>query len=154
MGKHGRKGRGYRSSYGGRDDHGQGMKGGPADYYESPRLPRKLPMVVVLVGLVLWSLLAGIAYAVVDPILGWIAGNAGLLVGGGKDLATATGAGKEVGSILDGLNVSSFLGQTIQLLRVVLKPAIVVLWGIGVLAIFAAPLILPKMVRLLATRRH
>lgn len=111
-------------------------------------------MAVVLVGLVLWSLLALIGYALVDPVLGWIAANAGLLVDSGKGLATAIGAGKEVGSVVANLNVSGFLGQAIALLRVVLKPAIIVLWAIGAIALIAAPVILPRIGWLLGGRRH
>lgn len=111
-------------------------------------------MAVVLVGLVLWSLLALVGYALVDPVLGWIAANAGLLVDGGKGLATAIGAGKEAGNIVDALNVSGLLGQVIALLRVILKPTIVVVWVIGALVLIAAPAILPKIGRLLATFRH
>ncbi|KAA0946402.1 MAG: hypothetical protein KKC24_04270 [Gammaproteobacteria bacterium] len=109
-------------------------------------------MAVVLVGLVLWSLLAWVGYALVDPVLGWVAANAGLLVDGGKGLAT--GAGKEVGSVVDNLNVSGFLGQAIALLRVIVKPAIIVLWVIGTLVLIAAPVILPRVGRLLGGRRH
>ncbi len=154
MGKHGHRDRGYRVSYGHRDDRDPRMAGGPVDYDARPRLPRKLPMAVVLVGLVLWSLLAWVGYILVDPILGWVAANAGLLVDGGKGLATATGAGKEVGSVVDNLNVSGFLGQAIALLRVILKPAIIVLWVIGALALVAAPVILPRIGRMLGGRRH
>ncbi|GAA2888462.1 hypothetical protein GCM10010837_48030 [Aminobacter niigataensis] len=153
MGKHGHRDRGYRDSYGHRDDRDPRMMGGPGDYDAPPGLPRKLPMAVVLVGLVLWSLLAWVGYVLVDPILGWVAASAGLLVDGGRDIATATG-GKEVGTILDNLNVSGLLGQVIALLRVVLKPAIVVVWAIGALVLITAPLILRKIGRLLAARRH
>lgn len=154
MGKHSHHDRGYRNSYGRKDDRDPRMTGGSADYGAPPRLPRKLPMAVVLMGLVLWSLLAWIGYSLVDPVLGWVAASAGLLVDGGKGLATAVGAGKEVGAVVDNLNVSGFLGQTIALLRVVLKPAVVIVWAIGALALIAAPVILRKIGRLLAARRH
>jgi hypothetical protein len=75
-------------------------------------------------------------------------------VDSGKDLATTAGAGKEIGNIVDGLNVSGLLGQAIAVLRVILKPMIVIVWAIGALALIAAPAILPKLGRLLATRRH
>lgn len=153
MGKHGYHDRGYRNSYGRRDDRDPRITGGPGDYDVPSGLPRKLPMAVALVGLVLWSLLAWVGYVLVDPILGWVAASVGLLVDGGKDIATATG-GKEVGIILDNLNVSGFLGQIIALLRVVLKPAIVVVWAIGALILTAAPFILPKIGRIFAGRRH
>ena len=154
MGKHGHHDRGYRNSHGRRDYRDPRMTDGPADLDVSARLPRKLPMAVVLVGLVLWSLLALAGYALVDPVLGWVAAGAGLLIDGGKGLATAVGAGREVGAVVDNFNVSGFLGQTIALLRVVLKPAIVVVWAIGTLILVAAPLILPKIGRLFAGRRH
>ncbi|CEJ15998.1 hypothetical protein BN1110_06349 [bacterium YEK0313] len=153
MGKHGHRDRGYRDSFGHRDDRDSRMAGGPVDYDARPRLPRKLPTAVVLVGLVLWSLLAWVGYVLVDPILGWVASSAGLLVDGGKDIATATGS-KEVGAILDNLNVSGFMGQTIALLRVVLKPAVVAVWAIGAVVLLAAPLILSKIGRLFAGHRH
>lgn len=108
----------------------------------------------MLAGLVAWSLLTWMGYALVNPILAWVAANAGLLVDSGKDLATATGAGKEVGSVVDNLNVSGFLGQAIALLRAVLKPALIVLWAIGVLVLIAAPVIVPRIGRMLGERRH
>ena len=105
----------------------------------APRVPRKLPLAVVLVGLVLWSLLAWALYVLVGPVLSWIAGNAGLLADSGKDLATTAGAGKEIGNIVDGLNVSGLLGQVIAVLGVILKPMIVIVGAIGALALIAAP---------------
>lgn len=89
-----------------------------------------------------------------DGALGWVAANAGLVVDSGKNLATATGVGKEAGDVVDSLNVSGVLGQVIALLQIVLEPAIVGLWAIGALAILAAPLILSKIGRLLASRRR
>lgn len=150
MGKHGHRDRGYRDSryrdsYGGRDDRDPLVDGDTR-----PRLP----MGVVVVGLVLWSLLAWVGYALVDPVLGWIAANVGLLVDSGKGLAAATEAGKGAGSVIDNLNTSGFLGQAIALLRAVAKPAIVVVWALGALALIAAPMILPAVVRLIRERRH
>ncbi|MBY0317894.1 MAG: hypothetical protein K2X72_04140 [Reyranella sp.] len=115
---------------------------------------RPMSWIVVITGLAIWSLIAWIAYALVDPLLGWVAGSAGALVEGGKDLATATGAGKDIGSVLDKLNTSGLSGQGIALFRVVIKPAIVVLWAIGAVALVAAPVILPRIGRLLGGRRH
>lgn len=111
-------------------------------------------MAGVLVGLVLWSLLALFCYALVDPVLGWIAANVGVLVDGGKGLATAVGAGKEVGSVVDSLNASGLLGQAIALLRIILKPTIVVVWVIGALVLIGAPTILRGRGRLRAPFRH
>lgn len=153
MAKHGHHDRGYRNNYGRRGDRNPRMTGGPGDYDVPSGLPRKLPIAAALVGLVLWSLLAWVGYVLVDPILGWVAASVGLLVDGGKDIVSATG-GKEVGTILDNLNVSGFLGQITALSRVVLKPVIVVVWTIGALILVATPFILPKIGRMFAGRRH
>ncbi len=45
-------------------------------------------------------------------------------------------------------------GQVIAVLRVILKPLIVIVWANGALALSAAPAILPKLGWLLATGRH
>lgn len=118
-------GHGNRENYGprNRDSHGYGnrdlgMMGGPAPYDPHPRTARRPSMALLLFGLVLWSLLAWVGYALVDPALGWAAASSGALVDGGKGLATAVGAGKEVGAVVDKLNVSGAVGQTIAFLRV------------------------------------
>jgi len=153
MGGHKRYGRWPRGGHGGDEFSGQ-WSGNPSGGNPAPRVLRPISWIVVIVGLAVWSLLAWVGYALVDPVLGWVAANAGLLADGGKGLATATGAGKEVGSVVDGLNVNGFLGQAIALLQAVVKPAIIVVWAIGALALVAAPVILPRVGRLLGRRRH
>jgi len=51
------------------DRGGPRMIDDPGTYDTVRRRPRRLPMTVVLVGLVLWSLLAFVGYALVDPVL-------------------------------------------------------------------------------------
>lgn len=154
VGRHGQNDRRYRKSYGRRGDGEPRRLSGSFEYDAPARPRRKAPMAVILVGLILWSLLAWIAYSFVDPALVWLAASAGLLIDGGKDIATATG-GKEVSSILANISVSGgFWGQAIAFLRVVSKPAIIIVWVIGALIIAAASFILPKMGRLFAARRH
>lgn len=153
MGGHKRYWRWPRGGHGGDEFSGQ-WPGNPSGGDLAPRMLRPISWIVVIVGLAVWSLLAWVGYALADPVLGWVATNAGLLVDGGKGLATATGAGKEVSSVVDNLNVSGFLGQAIALLRVIVKPAIIVLWAIGALALVAAPVILPRIGRMLGGRRH
>ncbi|MBI2719790.1 MAG: hypothetical protein HY245_11950 [Rhizobiales bacterium] len=108
----------------------------------------------MIVGLAAWSLVAWIGYALADPVLGWVVASAGLLVDAGKGLSTVTGIGKEVGGVVGNLDVSGLLGQAIALLRIVVKPAIVVFWAIGALALIAAPVILPRFGRLFGGRWH
>ncbi|CCV15030.1 hypothetical protein [Mesorhizobium sp. STM 4661] len=90
--------------------------------------------------LAVWSLLAWVGYALVDPVLSWLAGTAG--------------SGQGVVAVVDSLNVGGVLGQAKALLRIVVKPAIVVLWAIGALVLIAAPLILPRIGRLLSRLRR
>lgn len=129
----------------------------PADPRLGGGAPLRLKPVVrvaLIVGLVVWSLLAWAAYVLVDPSLKWIAAGTGTLVESGKAVATATGVGKDVGSLAEGLNAGGLWDWILALLKVALKPAIIVLWAIGALALIAAPLVLPRVARLLAWRRH
>lgn len=118
-----------------------------------PAPPRPQRWTTVFVILAIWSLVAWLGYISVDGVLGWVAINAGLLVESGKDFATASGAGKEVGSLVEGLNLNGLLGQIISLLQIVVKPVIVGIWAVGALVIIVAPAILAKVGRLLAARR-
>ncbi|CCV11936.1 hypothetical protein [Mesorhizobium sp. STM 4661] len=120
----------------------------------APRTLRPVAWIAVLIGLLIWSAAAWIGYVTVDSLLGWAAANAGIAIDSGKNLATGIGVGKEQVGAVDALNVSGLLGQAIALLRVVAKPAIVILWVIGALALLTAPLILSRIGRLLAARRH
>lgn len=153
MSGHRRYGGRPRGGHGGDEFSGQ-RPGNPPGGDRAPRILMPISWIVVILGLGVWSLLAWAGYLLADPVLGWVAANAGLLVDGGKDLATVTGAGKEVGSVVDNLNVSGFLGQAVALLRVIVKPAIIVLWAIGALALVAAPVILLRIGRMLGGRRH
>lgn len=119
-----------------------------------PRRPRPISWIAVMVSLAVWSLVAWVGYVSVDGVLGWVAGNAGLAVDSGKDLATAAGVGKEAGRLVDGLDVGGVLGQVIALLRAVAKPMVIVLWAIGAVLLVAAPFILPRIERLLGALRH
>lgn len=126
------------------------LEGGP----RAPRRVGPISWIAVVVGLLVWSLLAWTAYAFAESLIGWVAANAGLVVESGKNLATATGVGKEATSVVDGLNLGGLVGQALALLRVVVKPAIVVVWAMGVVALLAAPLILSRIGALLAPRHR
>lgn len=139
MGRHSHDNRWYGGSRSRRGGGYPRMMDDQGHYDAAPRVPRTLPLAVVLVGLVLWSLLAWVLYVVVDPVFSWIAANAGLLADSGKDLATTAGARKEVGNIVDGLNVNDVLGQVIAVPRIILKPAIVIVWAAGAIILLAAP---------------
>jgi hypothetical protein len=116
------------------------------------RRSRFLIVGAALVALVVWSGLAWMVYALADPLLGWLAANLGVLIDSGRNVATAVG-GSEVGGLAGPLDMESLGGQLIAWLRVLLKPAILLVWALGALIIAATPLVLPRILRLLAERR-
>ncbi len=144
MGGHRRYGRPQRVDPG---EHGfpyEERTGRPPGQYHEEKVSRSISSMVVLAGIVIWSLLAWTAYALVDPVLGWMAANAGLVLDSGKGLAT--GVGKEAASVAQSINAGGFLGQAAVFLKAVLKPLIIVVWAIGFLGLLAAPRILPKLI--------
>lgn len=135
------------------DFSGRRSRGKLSDGYPAPRVLRPISWIVVLLILAFWSIVSWVGYASVDPVLGWAAANVGAMLEGGKNIVTATGVGKEIGSVVDSLNVSGLLGQAIALLLVVVKPLIIIVWAIGAIAVVASPVILPKLGRFRARRR-
>jgi len=153
MGKHGYHSNRLRDRHPGSSDCDQRMIGGQEHRNMAARLPRKL-LAAVFFGLFLWSLFAWIGYVLVDPVLGWVAVSAGLLLDTGEGLANATGMGEDIGALIANLDVGGLSGQALALLRVILKPAIIAVWALGVLALIAAPVLLPKGAKLFATYRR
>lgn len=146
----------------GHDRFGRGRHGTPTEDWhrwlgyplQRRRLLRPVSWGVALILLAAWTLLAGLAYMLAEPVLGWIAANLGLLVSGGKVAATTAGVGKEAGVLLDNLDTSGLAGQVIAFLGAVLKPAIILVWGLGALALVAAPALLSWLSRWRASRRY
>lgn len=109
----------------------------------APRL--RIPWITVAAGLAAWSALAAVVYVLVDPALTWVASNAGLLADSGKAAATTAG-GEVAAAAVQALNVTTLLGQIIDLLRTVAKPLVALVWAIGAAALLLAPAILPRVV--------
>ena len=144
MGGHRRYGRPQRVNSGEQGFPYEGRTGRPPGQYPEERVSRSISSLFVLTGLVVWSLLAWTAYALVDPVLNWVAANAGFVLDSGRGLAT--GVGKEAADVAQNINASGFLGQAAIFLKAILKPLIIVVWAIGILALLAAPRILPKLI--------
>ncbi|WP_371422588.1 hypothetical protein [Tardiphaga sp.] len=125
-----------------------------SDSRQGLQMLRPISWIAVVVGLTVWSLSAWIGYVTVDGVLGWVEANAGLAVDKGKDFATAVGVGKDGVGAIDRLNLGSLTSQAIALLRVVAKPAIVVLWAIGAVVLVSAPAIQSRIAGLFAPHRH
>lgn len=107
----------------------------------------------MLIGLVVWTGLAWVAYQMVDPVLTWIAANAGLLTQTGNAAATAAG-GEAAGALLGQIDVSTFFGQILSLLAALAKPLIALVWLLGAGALLVAPLVVPRLGRRFLSRRH
>lgn len=102
----------------------------------------KLGFGFVLVALIVWSAMAFAAYGLVDGLSTWLAGNAGTIVQGGKDVAGAAGLDKNVVDMVNLGQASGFVAQLIDLARIFAKPLIVVVWVVGAAAIVAVPALL------------
>lgn len=106
---------------------------------ERPLRKPRFGKAVTLVVLVLWTLFAWGGYSLVDSILAWTSSNVGAIVQTGKDAAAATGIGTEVVGVVDSAQTTGFLGSLVNLVGVVLRPLIVVVWLGGAVLIMAAP---------------
>lgn len=113
-------------------------------------LPRRIAWAVAAMAFALWSLLAWGAYGLADGLLGWGATNAGAVIDGGRDLASAAGVGRPVGQAADALGLEGLASGGLGLLRAVLAPAVIVLWAVGAALLLAAPWLLSRFGGLLA----
>lgn len=112
-------------------------------YEERPRPPR----IPVGLALAVWMLLAIGAWWLADPLLGWLGGAVRSLADAGTDVARWVGLGREAATIREIADVEGMAGWIIELLALILKPAIVVLWAIGAAGLIAAPAILARLGR-------
>ncbi|WP_395672821.1 hypothetical protein [Inquilinus sp.] len=117
-----------------------GATGGPA----LVALPRRIAWAVAAAAFALWSLLAWGAYGLADGLLGWGATNAGAVIDGGRNLASAAGVGRPVGQAADALGLEGLASGSLGLLRAVLAPAIIAVWAIGAVLLLAAPWLLSR----------
>lgn len=124
-----------------------GVRGGPR--------PRLKPFVwaVAFIGLLVWSLLAWLAYEAADGVMGWLKANAATTLDSAKALAGPSGVAKEAITVSDGLRSTGFLGQAIDLLLGVAKPAIVVIWAAGAVMLAIGPFVLSRLAGFLNSSR-
>lgn len=88
----------------------------------------------VLTGMAAWSFLAWVGYSLADPLLVWLGAALPGIAETGSGLATAFG-GKEAGAAVDALGAGDLGTQALGLVAIVLKPAIVVVWALGIAAL-------------------
>ncbi|KQT22798.1 hypothetical protein ASG57_25500 [Bradyrhizobium sp. Leaf396] len=87
-------------------------------------------------------------------ILSWLATSGSAVLQAGKDAGSAIGVGKEVGVAIDSLKSSGLVEQAVALLRIILKPAAVVIWLLGALLIVLLPRMLGRLAGAFGRRRH
>jgi hypothetical protein len=152
MGHH--KGR-HRPPYGGRDlppqrrfrdDRGyddRGYDDGPYDNgdYGPYRTTRhgRIPVAVTLAALAVWTLLAFGAWVVVDPLLVWAGGLVAPVLDVGSAVGGVVGMGKEVGAVIEASRAEGIAMWLLGVLGWLAKPAIVIGWALGAVAILIAP---------------
>ncbi|MBX3532547.1 MAG: hypothetical protein KF849_18260 [Rhizobiaceae bacterium] len=87
-----------------------------------------------------WTLLAWLAYASTDPILAWLTATVSGVVENGQGVAEVLG-GRPAGEAVRALDASGLVGQLLELVRIVAKPAIIALWGLGIAVLAALPVL-------------
>ncbi|WP_306225066.1 hypothetical protein [Bosea beijingensis] len=108
--------------------------------------------VLALLAMAAWSLFAWFAYSLADPVLAWLSTSAPALVDSGRGAVESYG-GKAAGDALKTLDMGGLAGQAIALLKLVVKPAIVVIWVLGMVALAVLPMLMSAVRRLFGSRR-
>lgn len=139
-------------------------KGPGSNRYPAPRSshlndappPPRTPVswAVVIFGLLAWTVVAYIGYVALDMVLSWLATSGGAVLQAGKNAGSAIGVGKEVGVAIDSLKSTGLFDQAVSLLRIILKPAAIVIWGLGALLIVLLPRMLWRLDGAFGRRRH
>src|SRR5262245_7718714 len=112
----------------------------------SPRRLKPAVWIGILAAMVVWSLIAWLTYLAVDPVLAWLSSSAGTVLEGSRDVVSAIG-GKPAADAVGAVSSSGLIGQLATLLHAIAKPAIVIVWVLGMLGLIAAPMILTWMAR-------
>lgn len=136
----------YRPPYGGRDVPPPRYSYDPEAYVEGGRGPgdggtgrRRIPAVVILAALAVWTLLAFGAWLAVDPVLVWIGGLVAPVLDMGAAVGGVVGVGKEVGAVIDASRADGIAMWFLGVLGWLAKPAILIVWVLGALAILIGP---------------
>ncbi len=100
--------------------------------------PRRIPFVVILGALLVWTLLAWGAWALVGPFLAWAGGMVAPVLDVGSAVGGAVGLGKEVGAVIEASRAEGIAQWLLGVLGWIARPAIVIIWIIGVGVILLA----------------
>lgn len=139
--------------------HGQDNRRGPYgdnrgyDYAPPQRgggmgLLRRVSWGAAIVGIAIWSLIALVAFLLADPVLAWLSAAMGVALSTGKDAASVLGAGEIAGILVDSANATGLPELAMNLLNLLAKPAIVVVWLLGVVVMLILPALAGKAAQL------
>lgn len=98
--------------------------------------------VFAAIALMIWSLLAWVAYAVADGAAGWVQANAAPTLDSARAISDLTGAGKEVTALVDALGLRGLVLWIANLTSGLAGPLIFLVWAAGSLALVLAPVAL------------
>ncbi len=112
----------------------------PSAAQPASRRPKPLLWVVILIAMAVWTLFAWLAYAATDPVLAWLTATVSGVVENGQGVAEALG-GRPAGEAVRALDASGLAGQLLELVRIVAKPAIIALWGLGIAVLTGLPIL-------------
>lgn len=130
--------------------------GASSGYLNDAPPPPRTPVswAVVIFGLLAWTIVVYVGYLALDIILSWLATSGGAVLQAGKDAGSAIGVGKEVGIAIDSLKSTGLFDQAVSWLRIILKPAAIVIWGLGALLIVLLPRMLWRLAGAFGRRRY
>ncbi len=129
-----------RPPYDGGYDAPDGRGYDPRDYGPPPRIP----LIVILGALVVWTLLAWGIWAVTDPLLAWAGGMVAPVLKVGTAVGGTVGLGNEVGAVIEASRAEGIAQWLLDVLGWIAKPAIVVVWAIGAAAILLSRRLLSR----------
>lgn len=130
----------YRPPYGGGYNAPDGRGDDPRDYPP----PRRIPGIVILGALVVWTLMAWGAWALVGPLIGWAGGMVAPVLDVGSAVGGAVGLGKEVGAVIAASRAEGIAQWLLGVLGWIAGPAVVVVWALGAGAILISRRLLSR----------
>lgn len=129
-----------------------GFPGSPDSNNRGNRRSGSWGLTIVL--LLLWSALVWLGYTGLDALLTWLSASGDSLAQAGKNVGTAFGVGKEVGAVADSLKAGGLWEQAIALMRLLLKPAVVIVWLLGAVVLMVLPRLLGKIIGVFRSGRN
>lgn len=131
----------YRDPFPPNDGRGRDPRGYDGSQGSDPRgypPPRRIPWIVILGALAVWTLLAWGAWSLTGPLLAWAGGLVAPMLNVGTAVGGAVGLGKEVGAVIEASRAEGLAQWLLGVVGWLAKPAIMGIWALGAGAILLA----------------